>query len=170
MQKNINCFLLLACFVCCIASFGQTVISVKDFQPVIGSWQGSLTYLDYTTNKPYTMSANVIIEQLGRSSKFTFMNSFPEEPNANWTDTFTISADGKMLNKETVTRKKRLSNGNLEIVTEEMSIDGNEKKPALIRHTYTIGKNVFMKKKEVKFVGTGLWIKRNEYRYIRAKK
>jgi uncharacterized membrane protein YphA (DoxX/SURF4 family) len=150
-----------------LTSFCQqtATISVKDLQPVIGSWQGSLTYLDYTTNKPYTMSANVDIEQLGTSNKLTFANSFPKEPSANWTDTFTISADGKMFNKEAVTGKKILADGNLEIVTEEMSIDGNEKEPALIKHTYTIGKKVFMKRKEVQFAGTSVWLKRNEYRY-----
>jgi uncharacterized membrane protein YphA (DoxX/SURF4 family) len=154
------------------SSFAQNsiTVSVKDFQTVIGSWQGSLTYLDYTTNKPYTMPANVDIEQLGRSNRFTFSNSFPKEPNANWTDTFTISTDGSRINDEKLISKQLLADGNLQLITEQEGLDGNDQKPALFKHTYTIGRDVFIKRKDVLFNGTTNWINRHEYKYtVRAK-
>lgn len=148
----------------------KTIVTSKDFQTIIGSWQGSLTYLDYTTGKPYTMPAYVDVEQLGRTNRFTFSNSFPKEPNAKWTDTVTISADGSMINKENITSKQILPDGNLQIITEEMGIDGNDHKAALLRHTYTVGRDLFIKRKDVLFTGTTEWINRHEYKYtIRAK-
>jgi uncharacterized membrane protein YphA (DoxX/SURF4 family) len=166
-QAAIMLLLLLS-----LSSFGQqtATVSVKDFQPIVGSWQGSLTYLDYTTNKPYTMPANIDIEQMGRNNKFLFANSFPKEPNANWTDTITISADGTTINNETVKSKQTLADGNLQLITEQMSIDGNEKKPALLRYTYTIGRDILIKRKDVLFTGTSEWINRHEYKYtVRAR-
>lgn len=151
----------------CISSFAQQppVVTAKDIAPVVGSWQGSLTYLDYTTNKPYTMPANVDIKQLGRSNQFAFSNSFPKEPNANWTDTITISADGRMIDNEKISSKQLLPDGTLQIITETEGVDGNDKKPALFKHTYIIGKTVFSKRKDVLFKGTTEWINRHEYKY-----
>jgi hypothetical protein len=157
------CYLLISSF-----AFTQPLVSVKDFQIVLGSWQGSLTYLDYTTNKPFTMPANIAIKQMG-SNTFLFMNSFPDEPNVKWTDTLIISSDGKMINEEKVTSKKTLPNGTIEIITDVLGIDGNEKKPARIKHIYTIGKNILIKRKEVLFTGSTEWIQRNEYRYVNKK-
>jgi 3-methyladenine DNA glycosylase/8-oxoguanine DNA glycosylase len=33
----------------------------KDFAKLSGTWEGSLTYVDYSTGKPYTMPANLEI-------------------------------------------------------------------------------------------------------------
>jgi hypothetical protein len=33
----------------------------KDFAKLSGTWGGSLTYVDYSTGKPYTMPANLEI-------------------------------------------------------------------------------------------------------------
>lgn len=63
--------------------------------------------------------------------------------------------------------KKFLPNGNIEIVTEYYGIDGNDNKSALIRHTYTVGKSIFIKKKQVQFKGKSEWINRHEYSYTR---
>lgn len=168
---NVKQFATAAMLLISLSSFAQQpTVAVKDFQLIVGSWQGSLTYLDYTTGKPYTMPANVDIEQLGRSSRFTFSNSFPKEPNANWTDTVVLAADGLMIDKETITSKQVLPDGNLQIVTEVKGVDGNESKAALLRHTYTIGRDVFIKRKDVLFNGTTEWINRHEYKYtLRAK-
>ncbi len=173
MKKNLlNITTLLIAFfnLCFFASTAQVSISNVDLQPIIGSWQGSLTYLDYTTNKPFTMPANIDIEQIGQSNTFVFGNSFPEEPNANWTDTMVLSKNGTMINDEIVKSKRLLESGNIEIVTEILGIDGNDKKPALLKYTYTIGKDRYVHRKDVQWVGETEWIERHEYKYdMRAK-
>ena len=156
-------------FLSCSAIFAQTATKVtkKDFQLFIGNWNGTLTYLDYSSNKPYTMPADIEIRHLKKSNVFIFSNLYPDEPKANLSDSLTISENGKMINKATVKSKRKLTNGNIKIVTELMSIDGNDNKPATIRVTYTVGKNIYTNIKDVQFVGQNKWIKRHEYSYTR---
>ena len=143
----------------------SATISKKEITKLIGNWEGTLTYLDYTSNKPFTMPADIYIKQIDGSNKFLFINSYPKESNANSVDTFTISDDGKKINDEIVTSNRVLKNGSLEIITEVSGTDGNENKPALIRHTYSISENFFVMRKDIQFIGRKVWIKRHEYNY-----
>lgn len=142
-------------------------ISETDFSQIKGTWKGTLTYLDYTTGKPFTMRADIEIVQIGESNKFIFSNSYPDEPNANSADTVTISEDGLYLDYQTVVSKNVLADGETAIITEMSGKDGNENNPAQIRHTYILGKNVFKIKKEILFIGETDWIKRHEFNYSR---
>ena len=67
----------------------------NDFSTLSGNWLGSLTYLDYSTGKPFTMQANLEVKKIGESRKFIFLNQYPKESNANSSDTITISNDEK---------------------------------------------------------------------------
>ena len=139
----------------------------KDFQKLVGSWQGSLTYLDYSSGKPYTRPADIEIRKIKKTNKFVFTNIYPKETNANSVDTIIISNDGTFIDKETVKSRQQLANGNIEIVTEELGKDGNENKQATIRHTYTFGKKSFSKRKDIQFAGEKEWINRHQYLYNR---
>ncbi len=160
-----NVILVFSVFCFIGNTYGQNSMNTSDFIPIIGEWSGSLTYLDYTSGKPFTMPANIKISQIGTTNQYLFSNSFPEEPSANWADTVTISKDGLKLNDETITSKKHLPNGLTEIVTEVNGVDGNDKKPAILKHTYTVGAQYFSRRKDVKFIGETTWIKRHEYLY-----
>jgi hypothetical protein len=151
------------------SSFAQTTstISLKDFKLFEGNWNGSLTYMDYSSNKPYTMPANINVKQIRKTNQLVFLNTYPDEPKANSADTITISKDGKMLNKETVKSIQKLGDGNTEIITETTGVDGNDNKPALLRHIYIVGKKKFVIRKEVQFVGQTEWLKRHEYNYTK---
>lgn len=142
-----------------------SIISAADFKPLIGSWQGTLTYLDYTSKKLYTMPANMDIEQIAGGNDFLFKHIYPDEPKANLVDTFSISKNGTVLDESPVISKKILDNGNTQIITEILGIDGNDKKPALIKRTYTFGGDVFTIRKDVRFVGQTEYINRHEYSY-----
>lgn len=152
------------------SSFAQVKsgkILVNDFKAATGYWKGKLTYLDYTSGKPYTMSADQAIQPIKGTFSFAISNIYPLETDANSQDTLNISADGKMINDEKVQSRTKLPNGNIEIVTTESGTDGNDDLPATFRHTYTLGKTTFTKKKEVQFVGSTEWIKRHEYVFER---
>ena len=166
MKTNLT--ILLAVFSLAICN-GQIVskTNLKDFNSLIGSWQGSLTYLDYTSGKSYTMPADVEIKRLEKTNQFTFSNMYPKEKNANSVDTITISTNGQFINKELVKTRKVLTNGDIEIVTEEKGKDGNDNKPATFRHTYVLGKTHYIERKDVQFEGETNWIKRHEYSYTR---
>jgi hypothetical protein len=178
--------LLLACALLPAASYTQVLfdypdigqarpstdatISPRDLIPATGSWEGSLTYLDYTSGKPFTMPAHIEIGQVGNTNEFRFANTFPEEMDANWTDTIRISEDGRKLNDEWVRFNIIRPDGNREIVTEVLGADGNDNLPALLRYSYLIGPDIFIRHKQVQFLGTEEWIIRHEYRYDKRAK
>ena len=141
--------------------------SVKDFDLLVGSWQGTLTYLDYSSGKPYKMSADIDIKRIEKTNKFIFSNIYPKEKSANSVDTVTISKDGKYIDKKLVKSRHKLPNGDIEIITEESGKDGNDNKQATIRNTYTFGKTNFTNRKDVQFEGETDWINRHEYSYNR---
>lgn len=139
----------------------------QDFKTIMGDWEGTLIYLDYSSGKPYEMPINININRIGKSNQFVFAKIYPNEPKANATDTVILSVDGKYINKEQITARQKQKNGNTQIITEQVGKDGNDNKEAIFRHTYTLGKKGFSKKKEVQFVGTTQWIKRHEYSCIK---
>lgn len=164
---------ILLIAVCCLSvhpsfSLSDSTIVPKDLKSLVGCWKGSLTYLDYTSNKPFSMPANMVVKDFTNSGIIVYALAYPEEPSANSTDTLFISADGKSVNNEPVTGKTKTANHGLEIITEINSVDGNDHKPCIIRHTYTLGKNTYSIKKEVLFTGQEKWILRNIYSFTRA--
>jgi hypothetical protein len=164
-------FILIVTVTSLIGTFCNAQINFKsihkNFKELTGSWQGTLTYLDYSSGKPYTMPANIEVKRIKKTNKFAVSNIYPNEMSANSTDTLTISKDGKYINKELVKSKQTLASGDIEIVTEASGIDGNDDKPAIFRHTYTIGKTTYKKRKDVQFKGESQWINRHEYSYTR---
>lgn len=147
-----------------LSGLAQTLTPAQ-FSLASGNWKGTLTYLDYQSGKPYEMPANMQIGRIGRSSAFKFSHSYPNEASANSIDTVSISNNGKVFNSEEVKSVETLKSGELQIITEILGKDGNDDKPALMRHTYLIGGKTFLIKKEVQFVGTKEWILRHTYSY-----
>ena len=141
--------------------------SIGDLKTLSGSWTGSLTYLDYSSGKPYTMPANLVIKQIDKTAKYSFSNIYPNEPSANSTDTVVLSSDGKLFDGKLITSRQKTANGDVEFITEDLGKDGNENKPAKIRLTYTFNQSSFSKRKDIQFVGEIGWIKRHEYLYTR---
>ncbi len=144
-------------------SSAQTTISSSDFKSLIGSWSGTLTYLNYSDGTPFSMPVELKIVQIEETNKFTFYFSFPDEPQANSEETFSISDSGNMLNGEPVISKRLLEDGNLEIVTE--STGNDDELPATIRQTYIIGADDFITKKDVLFEDMEEWLHRNEFNF-----
>jgi hypothetical protein len=142
-------------------------ITVKDLQLLPGSWKGSLTYIDYASGKPYTMPANAAIVQTQQVGQYLVAFTYPGEPKANGTDTFLISQNGKLFNGAKIVQLQHLENGGVIITTVQDGRDGNDNKKAILKHTYTIQKNIFINRKEVKFYDEKKWMLRNEYRFNR---
>lgn len=137
----------------------------SDFVTLVGSWEGKLTYVDYTSHKPVTMPARLNIRQLDDVNAFACAHSYPSEPQANSTDTLILRNSGTVIDDETVSSRTILPDGTIEIVTLLKATDGNEHRKALIRHTYTISKSMYRIRKEVLFDGTDEWLQRYEIIY-----
>ncbi len=161
MKKLLIVLLLLPVF-----AFTQTIspVTVKDFKPAFGKWKGSLTYLDYSSGKPYTMPANVTISKNGNNThQLILAFAYPDEPKANGNDTLLISDDGLQIDGAIIVSKTKNSDGSLVIITDKEGVDGNDNRSATLRHVYTIGKKIFSNRKEVRFKGEEKFIMRNEY-------
>lgn len=146
-------------------SIGQNTVQPEIFENTIGEWKGSLTYLDYQTNEPFTMPVNLRIEKGKNKHQFKLFLEYPKETNANGIDKIKISKDGTKINKTDVISNRKISEEQFEIITEYSGKDNNEK--AEIRVSYIIGKEEFIIRKEVKFENTENWILRNKYNYNR---
>ena len=164
MKKIYSVLMLGICF-----SFVQKepAVSIKYFASSAGKWNGSITYLDYSSGKPFTMAANTTIVVDRKRNEVIMQMDYPNEPKANGNDTLSIEKNGSAINGSKIISNKKLKNGSIEIITEKNSVDGNDHKPAVLRHIYFIGKILFINRKEVKFAGTDKWIMRNEYRFTR---
>ena len=150
-----------------IGSYGQPQITPEDLKSILGTWEGSITYLDYQTNKPFIMAANLIVEK-GRNENILVLNNiYPNEPKANNSEKIKVSKNGTMLNKHIVTQREELENGHIQIQTDYRGKDDNKK--AQIRYTYIISKKTFLIRKEVQFSQGAKWIKRSEFSYNRNK-
>ncbi len=146
------------------SAFSQPVVSTADFKAATGSWKGTLTYLDYTSGKPFTMPAGMVLRVADREHVILSFD-YPKEPNAN--DNDTIAIKGSEINDAEVISRENMEDGGIKIVTEKEGVDGNDNRKALLRHIYIISKNSFQNAKQVKFEGTDTWIKRSEYLFSR---
>ncbi len=154
-------------------SFGQQTItnpSEKKITPEdlgigVGEWTGSLTYIDYSSNKPYTMPANLRVEQGKNENQLVLFYTYPNEPKANSKEKISISKNGSELNKSVVKSKQRVSDQQIKITTEHTGKDNNME--ALIRNIFILGEDTFIIRKEVRFSATSEWLMRNEYNFKR---
>ena len=165
--KNTLFLNLVLCSFSFVTEKKSESLNVKDFKVLMGNWKGQLTYLDYSSGKPFTMAANCEVKILKKENKIIIKSIYPDEMEANSVDTLQISNDGMYLNDEKLVSKRKNSTGELIIITENKGIDGNDNKSATFHHTYSISKNNFSIRKDVQFTGTTEWIKRHEYNYLK---
>jgi len=152
-----------------LAQGSNQVIEKVDIDNLIGEWTGTLTYIDYNSNKPYSMPCELSVTPKRKYRKLKRYYTYPNEPKANSKGKFKFSKDrSKIGGKRIVSRTKNVD-GDAEIITEYTGKDGNDNKKALIRNIYTIGSNTFIITKKVQFEGSTEWIKRNEYHFKRKK-
>ena len=164
MKKSILFLSLLLVF----GFLNAQSFQIKNLSNSIGKWEGKLTYLDYASGKPYTMSANIKISLIENEKGYIMEYEYPKEPQANSKDT-TYIVD-KLFGKDRVVEFKNDLDGGFKLVTEILGEDGNDNKKAILRHTYILKSNTYSIIKDVKFDGTDKWIKRNEYLLNRGEK
>ncbi|MBT8393857.1 MAG: hypothetical protein HKO81_08550 [Flavobacteriaceae bacterium] len=168
LSKILIVFTILLCFenyAQTTSTYSSNIITSEDLKTILGKWTGSLTYVDYRSNKPYTMPANVNVKQGKNENQLTLLITYPNEPKANSKDKIKLSQDGKKLNKKEVKTKQDMNSGQIQITTEYFGKDNN--KEALIRDIYILGEKKFVIRKEVKFETSKEWLKRNEYNFTR---
>lgn len=165
-MKHLYCLLFLTCFAF-TSSEKKVSVRINEFSVLEGKWEGELTYLDYSSGKPYTMPANCEVKLYKKVQQIHVASIYPNEMEANAVDTIQLSKKGTYMNTEKLIAKTTNASGELILLTEENGTDGNDNQPARFHHTYTISKNKFSIRKDVQFSGTTTWVKRHEYLYSR---
>lgn len=165
-MKNITTIIILTSTILFASiSYAQNTIEPKDLNKIIGKWKGSLTYIDYGSNKPFTMPTNLLIENGKNKYQFKLLLEYPNESNANSTEKIKISKNGTTLNRNDIISVSKISNEEIKIITEYLGKDNNLK--AQIRMIYIIGNTKLVIRKEVKFENIEDWTLRNEYNFSR---
>ena len=136
-------------------------LAINDLSNSVGTWEGKLTYLDYSTGQPFTMLANIKIGLTANKKGYIMAYEYPKEPHANIKDTTYIT--NNLFGTDKIVAFTKNASGGFKMVIETDGVDGNDNKKAILRHIYLVQSNIFSIVKEVKFVGTDKWIKRNEY-------
>jgi hypothetical protein len=60
----------------CTSLYGQS-FKIKDLSASEGNWKGKLTYLDYSSGKPYSMSANIKINFTENKKGYIMAYEYP---------------------------------------------------------------------------------------------
>jgi hypothetical protein len=168
MNRRVLC---LAFFVMMITtSVGaqkRVTISSATLKNLVGCWQGTMNYSSTIIRKPYTTTAELIIRQLGKSNKFEVVHVYTKDPRENVIDTIIISKDCRKLNNASIKTKRTTRQGSTEIITTVSELDHDNNKPATVKRTYTLGKNLYTYKKQVQLQGQSAWLDREEFTYTR---
>jgi hypothetical protein len=158
---------MLKTFITTIVLVWATAISAQTippdvFDPLIDEEiPGELMYLDYSSNKEVRIPVNLLVTRI-KEGTYQFAYSYPDEPKANSKARVRITADGKKLGGDKITKAAE-SEGVWHITTEYKGDDNNEK--AMIRITWTVGPKTFTTKKEVRYKDQADYFTRNQYSF-----
>lgn len=142
-------------------------VRVEDLAQLTGApWTGSLTYLDYRSNKKVSIASTLTVTRVPDDElSWVFEYQYPDEPKANSKQTVTIGEGGAVIDGEKVVERTVLDGGALKVVTEQDGSDDDRK--ALFRYTYLFGPSSFSIKKEVRPEGSAEFFERNQYSWKR---
>ncbi len=157
-------------------------VSQNDFMILTGeSWNGALTYLDYSSGKRVTIPTRAQIMQKG--DKISVSISYPEEPWEDSKETLSFSKDGRKLNGHTLISRSTHALSSLGLDAENFNMttlpdimftrfvtehDGKDNgKPAKIRMQYILHPKALGIYKDVKTDKNESFVNRNVYSFTR---
>ena len=157
---------LLAAFVGFVPQQSPKV-SPQDLRKLSGArWTGTLTYLDYRSNRRVSIPSHLTVTRAGGDENaWVFEYEYPDEPKANGRQTLKLEENGGVFDGQTVAERTGLDGGGFRLVTVKRGRDND--KDALFRFTYTLDGSAFSVKKEVGPEGGAEFFERNLYSWKR---
>jgi hypothetical protein len=142
-------------------------VSAEDLRKLTGArWAGTLTYVDYRSNKRVSIPSNLTVTQAaGDETSWVFEYEYPEEPKANGRRSLKLGDGGTVFDGETVVERSGLGGGGFRLVTLKRGTDND--RDATFRFTYTLDASTFSIKKEVRPEGAPEFFERNTYSWKR---
>ena len=166
-MKTFVLALLIGSQIVGLVSTKEANITRDDLQVLTGvQWSGTLTYLDYRSNKKVSIPSDLIVRPNGEDKwSWVFEYRYPDEPKANDEEIVRLSEDGKTINGEVVLERTSLPDSKVRFVTEKKAEDNNRR--AVMRFTYSLSAKSFSIKKEVRYEDENQFFERNEYSWKR---
>ena len=140
-------------------------VSFDELGPISGNWVGTLTYLDYTSQKEVSIPCNLELELIAKKQQVKLSYIYPKEMKYNSTETMNLSTDGRHLDKSEIIGKSRTADGALRIVTQEQGTDNRQK--ATIQYVIVISASTFSIEKMVKPENAETFFRRNIYSWTK---
>ena len=113
-------------FICLFYNFfsnlqaqNSATLKKTDISQLLGTWKGSLTYLDYNSGKPFTMPANTIISLIPNSNNLLMEMIYPDEPKANSKDTLMVDKAYTLFDGYPVVSRKVVCDDSIETISNE---------------------------------------------------
>jgi len=159
--------LLLSSQIFGAVSLKEATINRDDLQILAGAeWSGTLTYLDYRSNKKVSIPSILKVTPNSDDEwSWAFEYVYPDEPHASSKQMIQLSRDGRSLNGEVVLERTSLAGNTVRFVTEEKGQDNNRRAP--FRFTYSVNAKSFSIKKEVRYEGEDQFFERNTFDWKR---
>lgn len=139
----------------------------SDLQRLVGkTWRGTLTYLDYTSNKPTTIKSTLAVERIHSGPEsWMWYFGYTDEPDHNSGQPISLRNDGRVVEDERVIARINLPNHGVQITTEYRGNDND--RPSSMLHVYRIHNDEFTLQLLVKPDGTEDFFERHIYRWRR---
>ncbi len=144
-------------------------LSADDIDALTGSpWIGTLTYLDYSSNKHTTIDSSLIVRRVCDSPpSWEFGVGYSKEPHADTRVIVSLSSDGRTLGDEHVVSREPLSSRGVRFITE---CDGeDDRRLSRFRFEHTVTPHEYSRRKLVRFNGESEFFERHVYRWMRGK-
>ncbi|MGB5487743.1 MAG: hypothetical protein WBN06_10170 [Lysobacterales bacterium] len=139
---------------------GMTV-TMDEFRGLEGdNWEGSLSYLNYNSDKRSTIPVKLAVKVLNEKA-LQYAIQYPGEDQHNAKERLKLSSDGTRINGYIITNREQTTDGTLILTTEGKGQDDN--RSAEIQVIYAVAADRFSIRKNVRFKKSGAYINRNEY-------
>jgi len=140
-------------------------VTMDDLRRLEGdNWEGSLTYLNYGSDKRSTIPVKAAIKVLGKNA-LQYAIQYPGEEQYNAKERLKLSSGGTRMDGYTITNREQTADGTLILTTEGTGEDDN--RPAEIQVIYTVAADRFSIRKNVRFKNSESYLNRNEYSFRR---
>jgi hypothetical protein len=150
------------------ASLAQTkAISPEDLKGMEGSWSGTLTYVDYSSNKPTKIRSDLKVTRTPKTGEWIFEYLYPLEPKANSRTAISLSSDGRYFDEEEVIDRKTQPDGSISLITTKRGKDNGRN--ATFRRIFSVAPDSLSIRKEVNIDGTDTYFERNTYWWTRQR-
>lgn len=151
------------------AQSAPLTMTAADFQPLVGSWQGTLTYTDYSDDKrQVTLPTTIVITRAKRPGvrlAYTYV-----EPDGsreeNITEMLAAKTPGRLaFDGEWLIVEKAVTPSTLSLIVEGEGRDNNRR--ALMRESIRVTADSLIHTKLVRYDGTANFFQRNRYALAR---